>query len=63
MVLTAHIGRNGACFNVELALTAYEAHRRQAGLVQLPLTFPKRGDGSVDTGSEVSVISDEAAEA
>ena len=62
-VLSAHIGRDGARLSVELALTAYEAHRRQAGLVQLPLTFPKRGDGLVDTGSEVSVISDEAAEA
>lgn len=62
-VLTAHIGRGGARVSVELALTPYEAYRRQAGLVQLPLTFPKRGDGLVDTGSEVSVISDEAADA
>ena len=49
--------------DVELTLTPYEAHRRQVGLVQLPLAFPQRGLGVLDTGAEASVISDEAAEA
>ena len=63
MVLTAPIGRAGAFVEVELSLTGYEIHRRQSGAVRASIPLPIRGRGLLDTGSEVSIISNVAAEA